>query len=205
MLLIEKVLILHSSEIFRNTPETELIELAGILEEIYVEKDHTLFVKGDVGNCMYFIYKGKVRIHHGNHTLAVLGAFAIMRMFGVSYEVDQVFIAAMLTIIGYSINDTVIVFDRIRENLSEKPSADVAHVFNTAINNVMTRTLITSFTTLIVVIVLFLFGGEVLRGFSFALIMGIVIGTYSSIYIATPIVIDLGRKVKAGTPKTAKA
>ena len=137
-------------------------------------------------------------------TLAVLGAFALMRMFGVSYEVDQVFIAAMLTIIGYSINDTVIVFDRIRENLSEKPSADVVHVFNTAINNVMTRTLITSLTTLIVVIVLFLFGGEVLRGFSFALIMGILIGTYSSIYIATPIVMDLGRKVKAGTPKTAK-
>ena len=73
MLLIEKVLILHSSEIFRNTPETELIELAGILEEIYVERDKTLFSKGDLGNCMYFIYKGKVRIHHGNHTLAILG------------------------------------------------------------------------------------------------------------------------------------
>lgn len=138
-------------------------------------------------------------------TLAVLGAFAIMRMLGISYEVDQVFIAAMLTIIGYSINDTVIVFDRIRENLSSKPSSDMVHVFNTAINNVMTRTLITSFTTLVVVIILFLFGGEVLRGFSFALLMGILIGTYSSIYIASPIVIDLGRKAKADTPKTAKA
>ena len=73
MLLIEKVLILHSSEIFRNTPEAELIELAGILEEVYLESGHTLFLKGDTGTCMYFIYKGKIRIHHGDHTLAVLG------------------------------------------------------------------------------------------------------------------------------------
>ncbi len=73
MLLIEKVLILHSSEIFRNTAETELIELAGILEEVYFEAGKTLFKKGDIGNCMYFIHKGKIRIHHGDHTLAVLG------------------------------------------------------------------------------------------------------------------------------------
>lgn len=72
MLLIEKVLILRSSEIFRNTPEQELIGLAGILEEIYLEADENLFSKGDRGNCMYFIYKGRVRIHDGNHTLAVL-------------------------------------------------------------------------------------------------------------------------------------
>ena len=137
-------------------------------------------------------------------TLAVLGAFAIMRMLGVSYEVDQVFIAAMLTVIGYSINDTVVIFDRIRENLTERPSSDLMHVFNTAINNVMTRTLVTSFTTLIVVVVLFLFGGEVLRGFSFALLLGILIGTYSSVYIASSIVIDLGRKAKVAAPKTAK-
>jgi CRP-like cAMP-binding protein len=73
MLLIEKVLILHSSEIFRNTPEAELIELAGILEEVYLEAGKKLFSKGDLGNCMYFIYKGKIRIHLGDHTLATLG------------------------------------------------------------------------------------------------------------------------------------
>ncbi len=73
MLLIEKVLILHSSEIFRHTAETDLIELAGILEEVYFEAGKTLFSKGDIGNCMYFIHKGKIRIHHGDHTLAVLG------------------------------------------------------------------------------------------------------------------------------------
>jgi CRP-like cAMP-binding protein len=73
MLLIEKVLILHSSEIFRNTPEAELIELAGILEEVYLGAGKNLFLKGDLGNCMYFIYKGKIRIHLGDHTLATLG------------------------------------------------------------------------------------------------------------------------------------
>ena len=73
MLLIEKVLILHSSEIFRNTAEADLIELAGILEEVYMEANKTLFLKGDKGDCMYFIYKGKIRIHHGEHTLAILG------------------------------------------------------------------------------------------------------------------------------------
>ncbi len=72
MLLIEKVLILRSSEIFRNTPEQDLIGLAGILEEVYLEADENLFRKGDKGNCMYFIYKGRVRIHDDNHTLAIL-------------------------------------------------------------------------------------------------------------------------------------
>lgn len=72
MLLIEKVLILRSSDIFHNTPEQELVGLAGILEEVYLEPDANLFLKGDKGNCMYFIYKGRVRVHDGNHTLAVL-------------------------------------------------------------------------------------------------------------------------------------
>ena len=73
MLLIEKVLILRSSEIFQNTPETELVDIAGILEEVYINTNATLFSKGDIGNCMYFIFKGKVSIHDGAHTLAVLG------------------------------------------------------------------------------------------------------------------------------------
>jgi SecD/SecF fusion protein len=105
-----------------------------------------------------------------------------------------VFIAAMLTVIGYSINDTVIVFDRIREDLYLRPNSNIVSTFNLAINNTLSRTIITSFTTLIVVLILFIFGGEVLRGFSFALLVGILIGTYSSIYIASPIVIDLSTK-----------
>lgn len=125
--------------------------------------------------------------------LVVISAFAIARLFGKAFEVDQVFIAAMLTIIGYSINDTVVVFDRIRENLAIRPHEKAIDTFNLSINNTMNRTLITSFTTLIVVLILLVFGGEVLRGFSFALFIGIIVGTYSSIFIATPSVIDLGK------------
>jgi len=123
-------------------------------------------------------------------TLFVLSAFAMADLFGFSFEVDQVFIAAMLTIIGYSINDTVIVFDRIRENLALKTSDNLSVVFNNAINATLNRTVITSITTLIVVIVLLVFGGAVLRGFSFALLIGVLVGTYSSVFIATTIVVD---------------
>ncbi|MEP0713423.1 MAG: protein translocase subunit SecD, partial [Algoriphagus sp.] len=127
-------------------------------------------------------------------TLFVIAAFAIASAFGATFEIDQVFIAAVLTVIGYSINDTVIVFDRIRENIENRGTHKLVKVFNDAINQTLGRTLITSFTTLIVVIVLLIFGGEVLRGFSFALFIGILVGTYSSIYIATPIVVDLMKR-----------
>ncbi|TXE14212.1 protein translocase subunit SecDF [Algoriphagus aquimarinus] len=127
-------------------------------------------------------------------TLFVIAAFAIASTFGATFEIDQVFIAAVLTVIGYSINDTVIVFDRIRENIENRGTNKLVKVFNDAINQTLGRTLITSFTTLIVVIVLLIFGGEVLRGFSFALFIGILVGTYSSIYIATPIVVDLMKR-----------
>ena len=138
-------------------------------------------------------------------TLFVVASFAIAGLFGISFEIDQVFVAAILTIIGYSINDTVIIFDRIREYMGFGANHERSKVFNDAINSTLSRTLITSGTTLIVVIVLLLFGGEVLRGFSFALFIGIVIGTYSSIFIATPIVLDLDVE-KAVTKKSdAKA
>lgn len=127
-------------------------------------------------------------------TLFVIAAFAIASAFGATFEIDQVFIAAVLTVIGYSINDTVIVFDRIRENIENRGTNKLVKVFNDSINQTLGRTLITSFTTLIVVIVLLLFGGEVLRGFSFALFVGILVGTYSSVYIATPIVVDLMKR-----------
>jgi len=127
-------------------------------------------------------------------TLFVISAFAIVGLFGVVYEVDQVFVAAILTIIGYSINDTVVVFDRIRENLGIKSGSEMVKVFNESLNGTISRTMITSLTTLIVVIILFLFGGAVLKGFSFALLVGITVGTYSSIFIATPTVLDFYRK-----------
>ena len=126
--------------------------------------------------------------------LFVLGAYAIAGLLGINYEVDQVFIAAMLTIVGYSINDTVIVFDRIRETLGYRPRTPLNEVVNESVNNVMSRTLITSLTTLVVVFVLLVFGGEVLRGFSFSLFVGILVGTYSSIYIASPVIVDLTKR-----------
>ena len=120
------------------------------------------------------------------------------RACGYAFEIDQVFIAAILTIIGYSINDTVVVFDRVRERLGMKVNSNFLAVANRSINETMSRTLITSLTTLIAVLTLFLFGGEVLRGFSFALLIGVVFGTYSSIFIAMPLALDLSSKHRTG-------
>jgi SecD/SecF fusion protein len=112
-------------------------------------------------------------------------------------DIDQAFIAAILTVIGYSINDTVVVFDRVREFLHiHRHESDTPDVINNAINQTLSRTLVTSFTTLLVVLILFLFGGEGLKGFTFALLIGIGVGTYSSICIATPIVVDFFKKEK---------
>jgi SecD/SecF fusion protein len=127
--------------------------------------------------------------------LIVMSAFALVRLFGISYEIDQVFIAAMLTVIGYSINDTVVVFDRIREFAGMASSKEeLSSILNRSINQTLSRTVMTSLVTLLVVVILFIFGGEVLRGFSFALLIGIVFGTYSSIYIAAPVVLDFSKK-----------
>lgn len=106
-------------------------------------------------------------------------------------DIDQTFIAAILTIIGYSINDTVIIFDRIRENLGLYPKRDLKTNINTALNATLSRTFNTSGTTLAVLLVIFLFGGEVIRGFAFALMTGIAVGTYSSLFNAAPIAFDL--------------
>ncbi|HAS46580.1 MAG TPA: protein translocase subunit SecF, partial [Microscillaceae bacterium] len=126
--------------------------------------------------------------------LFVLSAFSIAYLLGFSLEIDQVFIAAILTVIGYSINDTVVVFDRIREEDSDNEKARRGQAFgevlNNAINNTLSRTVMTSTTTMVVVLTLFLAGGEVLRGFSFALLVGVLVGTYSSVFIASPIVLD---------------
>jgi SecD/SecF fusion protein len=126
--------------------------------------------------------------------LFVFAAFALAKAFGISFEVDQVFVAAVLTIIGYSINDTVIIFDRIREYFKLGTSHDDQKIVNDAINDTLSRTIITAGTTLLVVLVLLIFGGEVLRGFSFALFVGVLVGTYSSVFIASPVILDLGRK-----------
>jgi len=119
--------------------------------------------------------------------IITLGVFSIFEI-----EISAPMIAAVLTIVGYSLNDTIVVFDRIRENLksASKNISDISGIVNVSINETLSRTVITSGTTLIVVVILFFFGGEVLKTFAFALIVGIVVGTYSSIFVASPIVID---------------
>ena len=128
-----------------------------------------------------------------------LGIFSIFHGFvPFSLQIDQTIIAAFLTIVGYSLNDTVVVFDRIREYTGIFKSESYEHIVNKSINNTLSRTLVTSGTTLFVVAVLFIFGGEVLRGFAFALIIGILVGTYSSVFVASPIVLELRKRASAG-------
>jgi preprotein translocase subunit SecF len=119
--------------------------------------------------------------------ILVLGVFAITGM-----TFDLAVLAAVLAVIGYSINDTVVIFDRVRERFQTMRKATPEQVFDTSINETLSRTIITSGSTLIVVVALFLFGGEALRGFSLALIIGILVGTYSTVYIASGAAMDLG-------------
>jgi SecD/SecF fusion protein len=128
--------------------------------------------------------------------IITLGAFVLLDgILPFSLEVDQAFIAAILTVIGYSINDTVVVFDRVREvlGMDKKKKAD-AEVLNGALNATLSRTFNTSFTTIVVLLVIFFMGGEVLRGFIFAILFGITVGTYSSLFIASPLVYDSSKK-----------
>jgi SecD/SecF fusion protein len=127
-------------------------------------------------------------------TIIIVAIFAILRFFGIDFEIDQVIIAALLTIIGFSINDTVIVFDRVREFDSEFSKLDTKTMLNKSINSTLSRTIMTTVTVLVSVLVLFIFGGETLRGFSFALLIGVVFGSYSTIFIAVPIILDLRSK-----------
>ena len=133
-----------------------------------------------------------------------LGLFSLLHdWLPFSLQIDQAIIAAFLTIVGYSLNDTVVVFDRIREYANVFKTEPYPDVVNRSINNTLSRTIITSSTTLLVVITLFIFGGEVLKGFAFALIIGIVIGTYSSIFVASPIVVEL-RERAASTGRSTR-
>jgi preprotein translocase SecF subunit len=104
-----------------------------------------------------------------------------------SYEVNLSIVAAVLTIVGYSMNDTVVIFDRIRENLKKYSKIPISEISNTSTNQTLSRTLITSITTLLALFSIYIFGGAILKGFSFAMIIGVIIGTYSSIFVATPI------------------
>lgn len=120
-----------------------------------------------------------------------LGIFSLL-----SYEISLPIIAAFLTIVGYSLNDTIVIFDRIRENLKSSKRDSYTVIVNRSINESLSRTIITSLTTFVVVMILWLFGGEVIHNFAFAMIVGVIVGTYSSIYIASPLVIYLHENAK---------
>jgi preprotein translocase subunit SecF len=119
--------------------------------------------------------------------IVVLGLFSIFEL-----DFDLTVLAALLAVIGYSLNDTIVVSDRIRENLRSQRRSDIVEVINLSLNQMLSRTLITSLTTLLVLISLYLFGGELIRNFSLALIFGVIVGTYSSIYIASSSLVIMG-------------
>ena len=130
--------------------------------------------------------------------LIVLGIFSLTyKIMPFNMEINQAFIAAILTVIGYSLNDTVVVFDRIREYVGEHTKWKFTDTVNAALNSTLSRTLNTSLTTLIVLLAIFIFGGESIRGFMFALIVGVIVGTYSSVFIATPVMFDTQKNGKA--------
>ncbi len=122
--------------------------------------------------------------------LITIGVFAVLNM-----EISLPIVAAFLTIVGYSLNDTIVVFDRIRENLKTLRKEKYNDIINVSINETLSRTIVTSITTLFVVLILFFFGGDVIKNFAFALIVGIIIGTYSSIFVASPILIEWENRI----------
>ena len=120
----------------------------------------------------------------GHDIFITLGLFSLL-----GYEISLPIIAAFLTIVGYSLNDTIVIFDRIRENIKVLKRETYTKIINQSINESLSRTIVTSLTTFVVVMVLWLFGGEVIHNFALAMIIGVIVGTYSSIYVASPIVI----------------
>jgi SecD/SecF fusion protein len=134
-------------------------------------------------------------------TLAVFSFFKDLVPFPL--EIDQHFIAAILTVIGFSMNDTVIVFDRIREYSKSMKGATKATIINSAINDTLSRTIMTSVTVFLTLLILFIFGGEVTRGFAFAMLIGVATGTYSSIFVAAPILVEFAKNKPLGSADLA--
>jgi len=138
----------------------------------------------------FYAYGSVVALIHD--VLITMGVFSLL-----SIEIDLTIVAAFLTIVGYSLNDTIVVFDRIRENVIKHARESLDTIVNISLNSTMGRTIVTSLTTFVVVLSLFLFGGEVIKNFAFALIVGIFVGTYSSIYVASPVMMYFEKKAIA--------
>ena len=156
-----------SSELLKNGLTAIALSLAAMLFYIWIRFEWQF----SLGSIIALIHD----------VIITLGIFSIL-----SFEVNLSIVAAVLTIVGYSMNDTVVIFDRIRENLLKFSKIEINEIANISINETLSRTLITSLTTLVALLSIFILGGEILKGFSFAMILGVIIGTYSSIFIASP-------------------
>ena len=166
-----------------------LFSIIGIFIYIFIRFRNVSYSVGTIGSIAHDV-------------LFIIGTYSLLySIMPFSMEIDQQFIAAILTIIGYSVNDTVVVFDRVRELIQLYPKRDRKEVINEAINATLTRTLSTSLSTFIVLIVIFLLGGETIQGFVFAMMVGVIIGTYSTLFVAIPLAYDIERKKLAKTAK----
>ena len=166
-----------------------LFSIIGIFIYIFIRFRNVSYSVGTIGSIAHDV-------------IFIIGTYSLLySIMPFSMEIDQQFIAAILTIIGYSVNDTVVVFDRVRELIQLYPKRDRKDVINEAINATLTRTLSTSLSTFIVLIVIFLLGGETIQGFVFAMMVGVIIGTYSTLFVAIPLAYDIERKKLAKTAK----
>ena len=157
-----------SSELLKNGLTAIALSLAAMLFYIWIRFEWQF----SLGSIIALIHD----------VIITLGIFSIL-----SFEVNLSIVAAVLTIVGYSMNDTVVIFDRIRENLLKFSKIEINEIANISINETLSRTLITSTTTLLALLSIFILGGEILKGFSFAMILGVIIGTYSSVFVASPV------------------
>jgi len=184
------------SALHQQDPAVEMrrVEFVGpqVGEEL-TEQGALAMIYALIGILIYIMVRFQWRFAPGavialvHDVLFIVGFFALFQ-----FDFDLTVLAALLAVIGYSLNDTIVVFDRIRENFRKMRKGTAVDVVNTSINQTLSRTLITSFTTLLVVVSLFIFGGEVIHGFAMALILGVMVGTYSSIYVASTATLALG-------------
>jgi SecD/SecF fusion protein len=196
-------------ESFRQTdsPGTHITSSSKVGATIADDIKKSSFMAGFWALLLIFVYI-LIRFNRWQYSFAAIvatfhDAFLVIMAFSLlhgfmpfSMEVDQTFIAAVLTIIGYSLNDTVIIFDRIRENFNLFPGKPKKDIINQSLNATLSRSIITHLTVLFVVVVLLVFGGASIKGFAFALVIGVVVGTYSSIFIAAPLLNDLSGEIK---------
>ena len=184
----------------KNNVSVELVEMVGPQVGADMRRKGVLsIIYAMAGILVYITLRFQFRFAMGaivaliHDIMITIGAFSVM-----DKEFTLPVIAALLTIIGYSLNDTIVVYDRIRENMRKSPKDELSGVINASINQTLSRTILTSGTTFLVLICLFVLGGDVIHDFSFALLIGVVVGTYSSIFIASPILL-LGKGVKVAS------